>query len=319
MHEHLVSIIIPTYNRAHLIGETLDSVLAQSYTHWECIVVDDGSMDGTDEVLAGYVAKDSRFQYHHRPKDRPKGANACRNYGFELSRGEYVNWFDSDDLMLKEKLTIQIEELLKSNFDFCVCQVSRFNKNFSSIITQNSSKIYVENVFSSYLSLDSRWLTPSILWKRKVFDSFELLFNENLKSAQEWEFFCRILNKNDNYTAVNKVLIHLRSHKESISFDSNKRLREWNYFLARYLIRTNENINLSTDDDNYLKHYLVKSFKDFCRMKFYKESLKSYRIVIMKSEDFSFISKLSFFLGMCSYLLFNRGYYFFHIAKKNAT
>ena len=73
MQEHpLVSIIILTYNRAHLIGETLDSVLAQTYTHWECIVVDDGSTDATDEVLATYVEKDSRFQYHHRPKDRQK-------------------------------------------------------------------------------------------------------------------------------------------------------------------------------------------------------------------------------------------------------
>lgn len=87
MEQPLVSIIIPTYNRAHLIGETLDSVLAQIYTNWECIVVDDGSTDSTAELLAFYVEKDSRFQYHHRPKDRLKGANACRNYGFELSRG----------------------------------------------------------------------------------------------------------------------------------------------------------------------------------------------------------------------------------------
>lgn len=98
----LVSIIIPTYNRAHLIGETLDSVLAQTYQNWECIVVDDGSTDGTDEVMAAYMAKDTRFQYHHRPKDRLPGGNAARNYGFEVSKGEYIQWFDSDDLMLPE-------------------------------------------------------------------------------------------------------------------------------------------------------------------------------------------------------------------------
>ena len=61
MQPPLVSIIIPTYNRAHLIGETLDSVLVQTYTHWECIVVDDGSTDGTDALLATYCKKDSRF------------------------------------------------------------------------------------------------------------------------------------------------------------------------------------------------------------------------------------------------------------------
>ncbi|MGZ0017461.1 glycosyltransferase family 2 protein [Yeosuana sp. AK3] len=77
-----------------LIGKTLDSVLAQTYTNWECIVVDDGSKDGTEQLLYEYCKKDSRFQYFQRTKDRPKGANACRNYGVELSRGAYINWFD---------------------------------------------------------------------------------------------------------------------------------------------------------------------------------------------------------------------------------
>src|SRR6187431_937929 len=95
----VISIIIPTYNRANLIGETLDSILAQTYQNWECIIVDDGSDDNTEEVVNSYVKKDSRFQYHQRPHDRPRGGNAARNYGFELSKGEFVNWFDDDDVM----------------------------------------------------------------------------------------------------------------------------------------------------------------------------------------------------------------------------
>jgi glycosyltransferase involved in cell wall biosynthesis len=94
----IVSIIIPTYNRAHLIGETLDSVLAQTYTNWECIIVDDGSTDNTDEVVEEYVKKDSRFKYYHRPDEHLPGGNGARNYGFKMSKGEYVNWLDSDDL-----------------------------------------------------------------------------------------------------------------------------------------------------------------------------------------------------------------------------
>ena len=83
MNNPLVSIIIPTYNRAHFIGETLESVLAQTYHNWECIVIDDGSTDYTDELMEFYCEKDSRIQYYHRPSHKPKGANACRNYGFE--------------------------------------------------------------------------------------------------------------------------------------------------------------------------------------------------------------------------------------------
>ena len=100
----LVSVIIPTYNRSHLLDETLVSLLNQTYQNWECIVVDDDSTDTTTAVLQKYIAKDNRFQYHHRPKDRLRGGNAARNYGFEISKGKYIQWFDSDDIMLPEKL-----------------------------------------------------------------------------------------------------------------------------------------------------------------------------------------------------------------------
>src|SRR5690554_2207297 len=118
----LVSIIIPTFNRAHLIGETLDSVIAQTYQNWECIVVDDGSTDHTAEIMANYLAKDSRFQYHHRPKNRPAGGNAARNFGFGVSKGEYINWLDSDDLFLPDKLSVQMEYMLHHKVEVHVCQ-----------------------------------------------------------------------------------------------------------------------------------------------------------------------------------------------------
>ena len=75
----LVSIIIPTFNRAHLLGETLNSVINQTYSNWECIVVDDGSSDYTEQLMEFYIQKDPRIIFVRRPDNRPKGANACRN------------------------------------------------------------------------------------------------------------------------------------------------------------------------------------------------------------------------------------------------
>ena len=111
--EPLVSVIIPTYNRAHLIGETLDSVLAQTYQNWECIIVDDGSTDNSDEVIGEYVNKDSRFKYYHRPEEHLPGGNGARNYGFKMSQGKYIQWFDSDDLMVAEKLELKVRAMLE--------------------------------------------------------------------------------------------------------------------------------------------------------------------------------------------------------------
>ena len=104
----LVSIIIPTYNRAHLIGETLDSVLAQTYPNWECIVVDDGSIDDTENLVLAYVAEDVRIQYHKRPNYKIKGAPSCRNFGVEISKGSYIMWLDDDDLIGENKLLFQV-------------------------------------------------------------------------------------------------------------------------------------------------------------------------------------------------------------------
>ena len=101
----LVSVIIPTYNRAHLIGETLDSALAQTYQNWECIIGDDGSSDNTDEVVGEYVKKDSRFKYFHRPDQHLRGGNGARNYGFKMSQGEYVNKYG---IFLEKKIQFQI-------------------------------------------------------------------------------------------------------------------------------------------------------------------------------------------------------------------
>lgn len=110
-----VSIIIPTYNRAHLIRETLNSIKEQAFDDWECIIVDDGSIDNTNEIVQEIVKNDSRFQYCHRPSQRPKGANSCRNFGFEMSKGIYINWFDSDDVMDLNFVKLKVLELENRN------------------------------------------------------------------------------------------------------------------------------------------------------------------------------------------------------------
>ena len=132
MNTPLISIIIPTYNRAQLIKETLDSILGQTYANWECIIVDDGSTDTTLVTLENYCNKDSRFQFYSRPKNRVKGANACRNYGYSKSKGEFIQWFDSDDIMhtnhLEEKMKVFEQN---PNLDFVVCNYKTFLVDFN--------------------------------------------------------------------------------------------------------------------------------------------------------------------------------------------
>ena len=95
----LCSIIIPTFNREYLLQYTLDSILNQTYINWECILVDDGSTDDTLGVIKKYLFIDSRFKFYKRPFYIKKGANSCRNFGFSKISGEFIQWFDSDDIM----------------------------------------------------------------------------------------------------------------------------------------------------------------------------------------------------------------------------
>ena len=101
----IVSVIIPTYNRAKYITSAIDSVLSQTYNNIEIIVVDDGSNDSTREVLYRYGNK-IRYVYQEN-----LGVSAARNRGIELSKGEWIAFLDSDDVWFPKKLSVQMEHI----------------------------------------------------------------------------------------------------------------------------------------------------------------------------------------------------------------
>lgn len=225
MNQPLVSIIIPTYNRAHLIGETLDSVLAQTYQNWECIIVDDGSTDGTEALLATYCEKDNRFQYHHRPNIRPKGANACRNYGFELSKGEYINWFDDDDVMLEDFLKVKVDAITKG-LNIVIC--SGF---YTDEYLEDKKAIYLDekaNLFRDYLLWKLQVLTPSVLFKKSFLVGKDL-FSIKIRRGQESELFSRLFYKlsTNNYKLINKPLFLYRQHSNSKTTKNLRYIKEY--------------------------------------------------------------------------------------------
>lgn len=96
------SIIVPTYNCALVITETLNSVFSQTHQNWECIIIDDGSTDNTEEVVQYYLKKDCRFQFPKRIDSYKKGGNGARNYGFDLSVGDFIQYLDAVDILSYE-------------------------------------------------------------------------------------------------------------------------------------------------------------------------------------------------------------------------
>jgi glycosyltransferase involved in cell wall biosynthesis len=239
----LVSIIIPTFNRAHLIGETLDSVIAQTYTNWECIVVDDGSTDHTDKVLEQYCDKDKRIQYCHRPKHLKPGGNAARNFGFELSKGAYVNWFDSDDLMENNFIEVKLKSILQNpKLDFVVARgVNYFEDGRTEdiLIKNNKSKALNAN---NFILSEVFWITHDFFIKReKVGD---VRFDTEIKSGQEYNFFIKVMAINHlKGLFIDKKVFKRRVHRESIQ-GSLKKIGD-GYLKNQYILYKNTLVAVS--------------------------------------------------------------------------
>ncbi len=302
----IVSIIIPTYNRAHLIGETLDSVLSQTWPNWECLVIDDGSTDYTAELLEFYCEKNKRISFLHRPENRPKGANTCRNYGFELSKGKYINWFDSDDIMHPEKLEFQLNSLENSDFSYSICKTLIFKKSVSNPIGLQSEEIVSSRPKLDYLTMKIGWLTQAPLWKKEFLKNFEELFDEDLKAAQEWEFHVRMLHTESEYAVVNKVLVYTRYHGNSISYNDDDETRSFHYFYARLKIYRKLNDHLCESALQFLRSYLINSFKKMIIKRNFK-SVKAYRLFLLPERGISIRSKFYAFWAISGYLMINRG------------
>jgi GalNAc5-diNAcBac-PP-undecaprenol beta-1,3-glucosyltransferase len=114
-----VTIIMATYNRAKFIEESLITIQNQTYNSWECLIIDDDGNDDTAAVIAPILENDKRFQYIKRTDQYQKGLPGCRNYGLDLAQGEYIIFFDDDDIAHPQNLEICVLELSNTDLSFC--------------------------------------------------------------------------------------------------------------------------------------------------------------------------------------------------------
>ncbi|EIA10425.1 glycosyltransferase family 2 protein [Flavobacterium frigoris] len=211
----LVSIIIPTYNRAHLISETLDSILAQTYINWECIIVDDGSVDDTKLVLQKYLDSDIRFQYYIRPENMRKGPNSCRNYGFRKSKGEFINWFDSDDILFKNSLELRIKNF-NSNSDVVVGKCEIFD-SFMGIKIAENTILSFGNIIKDYFVGNITYYVSGPIWRRSFLEKQKELFDEKIRYLDDWDFNLRMIYQKPNIKFLDIPVFKYRSHTNSLS------------------------------------------------------------------------------------------------------
>lgn len=193
----LVSIIIPNFNKEEYIDQTLESVINQSYSNWECIVVDDHSTDGSWEILEKKSKEENRLKIFQRPGNISKGGNHCRNYGLSQSVGEFIQFLDSDDVLESNKIQKQVEQLAEE--DPFVLSVSDFSY-FKDVPEKDANREINWDPFPNTgvqvllrLWLDPFFIPPfSFFATRKLIDSAGP-WDPKIIQNQDGEYFCRVL------------------------------------------------------------------------------------------------------------------------------
>lgn len=311
----LVSIIIPVFNRASLVTATLDSILQQTYSNWECILVDDQSTDNSLEVLKKYQQKDSRFKVFSRSSTQKKGANACRNYGFVQSKGSFVKWFDSDDIMLTNHLEIAFSVLNDNNIDFVITDTLNFDNKTGEFVNKpyefdkKSAIINAENYALSTIG----WITDDFLAKREIL--VDTPFNENIiTDGDEYNFFVRILNKYSNGLFIDIILTHRRIHAKTLSCVG---LDGIDFFLKTLNIKFQTASDLVQFDNKklirwYLAGYMQYGFKLALNKEKVPHMKKAYKLII---KYYSFSNSFAFLTAIFAAKYLGRGYIMLKYAR----
>lgn len=207
----VVSVIIPTFNRGHLLKKTIDSVLIQTYQNFEIIIIDDGSTDNSEEIVCGI--RDERIKYIKHGKN--KGPSAARNTGIKSAKGKYIAFLDSDVIWLRDKLEKQVNILNSSTPDVGVVfgGVQYIDYKTQEYLTQWIIEEDVnEKIFNS---LGCAPDTPTMLVKKEALIDVGL-FDERIPAHEETELGIRLAKKY-KFIPINECLIISTMNHEQIS------------------------------------------------------------------------------------------------------
>lgn len=213
----MISILMPIYNRENLIIETLRSIVSQTYQDWECIIVDDGSTDATKKVVTQFIENDARFKLISRPDTYQKGPSSCRNFAFEISQGEYIQFFDSDDIMHKNHLLEKMNKIAEN--DGVICKLKLFEGTFDNNLFDFSDQEDLKSstsFFDDFVMGKFEMMMVAPLWKKKFIENF-MPIKVHMHMLEDHDLYARALFANPNLVIINSYLIFYRKGHDALT------------------------------------------------------------------------------------------------------
>ena len=210
MENELISIIMPTYNCAKFIKETIESVINQTYQNWELVIVDDCSQDNTEEVVKKF--NDERIKYYKLEKN--SGAAIARTTAMKMATGNYMAFLDSDDLWKNDKLEKQLEFMKKNNYNFTCTEYEQIDEEGNKL-----NKIIKTKKKANYnrILLDCPVGNSTVMYNVEKLGKFEV---PNIRKRNDDALWLQILKKEEFIYGMPDVLMEYRIRNNSIS--SNK-------------------------------------------------------------------------------------------------
>lgn len=265
----LVSVVIPTYNRAETIEKTINSVLNQTYPSMEIVIVDDCSKDNTEQIVNEKFSYVKKLKYIKHEKN--KGGNAARNTGIENSKGKYIAFLDSDDEWLSTKLEKQINKMVKNKdcglvYTYCANVDLNTNEIISYFGNEPGQKPFEKLLCENFIGS-----TSSILCTKDALMDVGM-FDESLPSCQDWELYIRIASRY-HIDYIGEPLLRYYIHGNSITGNCNRAI-EGHIIVLERVLQLIKNCEVQLSKRNMLYYHYRKRADIYLKFRLMKDSVK---------------------------------------------
>ena len=213
-----VSIVVPCYNCEKYIGETIDSVLNQTFSHFELLLIDDCSTDKTAAKIKKYVKKDTRVKYYRLKEN--SGAARSRNHGLSLAKGRFIAFLDADDVWLEDKLERQLSFMITNHYAFSCTTYEKIDGKGNHL-----KNIVMPKVITYDLYLKNTIIQTSTVIVDLSITGKELVTMPSLKRRQDAATWCQLLKNGYTCYSITDTLSYYRVLNDSLS--SNKLKAAW--------------------------------------------------------------------------------------------
>ncbi|MBB6681542.1 glycosyltransferase family 2 protein [Aequorivita sp. 609] len=269
MNKNLVSVIIPTYNRTKHLENAMDSVWKQTYRPIEVVIVDDGSTDNTKQIINDWVIqhtdKDFKVVYIYQINS---GAPSARNNGIKNASGRYLQFLDSDDYLMPEKLELQINKMQEENTGFCICDYYHTDE-YGKIILLASNNRSIKQILT-----EARFLHTSIgVIDTSYFKPGLIKWNPKIKKGQDLDFNLKMFFIVDEFSYVNKALFKWIRHSEKgISNTTKFTINEYlNNLISLLKFHIKYCKSIQAYKKNYIKYLYKKGlWAIYCKTQLFK-------------------------------------------------